>query len=397
MIDFSDAIKIVLNTARDFGTETVSLEQSIGRVLRENWYADRDMPPYDRVTMDGIALNSKGASGNDQFSIEGIGPAGEEQKVLSDPANCIEIMTGAILPKGCDTVVRYEDVDIQNGVAKVRTKILPKKNVHWKGEDRKVGELVVPELTKISAAEIGVGATLGKTKVEVSRFPKAIIISTGDELVEIDQQPLPHQIRKSNVYRMKASLEHLGVSCETAHWLDEKEDIEKELKGVLKNFELIILSGGVSKGKFDFLPDALAACGVEKHFHRVAQRPGKPFWFGTHPDGATVFALPGNPISSFMCLHIYVFDWLRKSLGLSVQERPLARLTKSVDFKPDLTLFMEVNTSFDEEGSLLAEPRRGHGSGDLANLVRGDGFMQIPRGKDHFEKGELYPVYFYRD
>jgi molybdopterin molybdotransferase len=228
-------------------------------------------------------------------------------------------------------------------------------------------------------------------------LPKTIIISTGNELVEIDQQPAPHQIRRSNVYRLQASLQHLNIPVDTAHLVDDEEVIVGKLQGFLQDYDLLVLSGGVSMGKFDFLPTALDRLGVNKLFHRVAQRPGKPFWFGHHADfKATVFALPGNPVSSFMCTQVYLLDWLRTSLGMSIPGRPYGILQQDIEFKPDLTYLLEVKISYNQEGRILAHPKKGHGSGDLANLLHGDAFIRLERGQSHFAAGTVHELFFYR-
>jgi len=398
MISVKEAKEIIEGTIHDFGIEEVVLGNAIGRVLREDLVADRDFPPYDRVTMDGIAISfSSYENGNRKFQIEGVAAAGAAQMSLQKNENCLEVMTGSILPKNCDTVIRYEDLNIEDGFANVLIEnLVHKKNVHQQGEDRLQNSKVVTAGKIISPAEIGVAATVGKSKIIVSRLPKAIIISTGDELVEIDQQPLAHQIRKSNVYRLKATLAHHGIAAETAHLNDNFDEIVNQLKSILEKYEVVILSGGVSKGKFDFLPKAFETLGVTKLFHKIKQRPGKPFWFGKSPEGATVFALPGNPVSSFMCTQIYFIPWLRACLQLPELNRPYAILQRDTIFKPDLVYFLQVKISYNNEAQILATPIDGNGSGDLANLVDADAFLQLPRGKDHFKKGETFPIFFYR-
>lgn len=396
MISVDEATKIVMLTVKGYGSESIKLSDGIGRVLMEDWHCDRDLPPYDRVTMDGIALHYEGSKDLAEVVVAGVVAAGDPKARLDDPSRCLEVMTGAMLPEGTDTVIRYEDIEISDGRAKINQAYAKYQNIHWKGEDRKQGDLLVPSGTLLSASEIGVGASIGKSVIQVSRLPKTIVISTGNELVEIDQQPKPHQIRRGNVYRIQATLSHLGIPCDTAHIKDDQEETIEKLRGFLNDYDLIIMSGGVSKGKFDYLPGALATCGVQKLFHKVAQRPGKPLWFGVHPDGATVFALPGNPVSSFMCLMTYGIDWLRRSSGLTPNVNPVAILNEDVTFKPDLTYFLEVKLEIGKEGKVYAHPARGNGSGDLANLLNGDAFIRLPQGRDEYKKGELFSVYNYR-
>jgi molybdopterin molybdotransferase len=224
-----------------------------------------------------------------------------------------------------------------------------------------------------------------------------MVISTGDELVDIHETPEPHQIRKSNVFRLKSELQKQGIIADTLHLNDNLQEIKEALSTVLENYDVMMLSGGVSKGKFDFLPQALDELGVEKQFHRIAQRPGKPFWFGTYKDQCHVFAFPGNPISSFMCMQAYFIPWLNASLELEARPKRKAVLAEDVEFKPNLTFFCEVAIDYSEKGELLAFPVRGHGSGDLANLVRVDAYLVLEQGKDFYKSGEVYELIPFRD
>ena len=395
MIAVEEARDLVRRALRDFGTEEVALYESIGRVLRESWYCDRDLPPYDRVTMDGIAVAYDDVDLSSPIMIEGMAKAGDPQHVIGDPAKCLEVMTGAVLPQGLDTVIRYEDVHIDAGRARISAEVTKDQNVHFKGLDRKKGDLLVTSGVKISSAEVGIGASIGQTKTMVARLPKVVIVSTGDELVEIDEQPAAHQIRRGNVYRIQSSLMDKGIIADTDHIADDLEATQRRIAEHLQTYDVIILSGGVSKGKLDYVPEALRSCGVKQIFHKIRQRPGKPMWFGEVEGGPVVFGLPGNPVSSFMCFQVYFLYWLELCLGYTSKPM-MVSLARAVTFKPDLTYFLEVSLSSDEDGILLAHPQRGNGSGDFANLTRADGFVELARGRDLYEKGEVYPFVSYR-
>ncbi len=396
LTDFNEAYQIVLDHSKSFGVEEVSLEESFGRVLAENVYADRELPPYDRVTMDGIALNFDSIKSK-KLLIESIVAAGDAQYELKNPEACVEIMTGAVLPKGTDTVIRYEDLKIEDGIVMIEAEFSKAQNVHFKGLDRKKGDLVIKEKARIGSAEMGVCASVGKSRLKVFALPKTVVISTGNELVEITEQPLPHQIRRGNVYRIASTLKERGIPVSTLHLNDDPKEINEALQSILVDFDLIVLSGGVSKGKYDYLPQCLDEMGVRKLFHKVAQRPGKPLWFGVHDNGTTVFALPGNPVSSFMCTHVYLLQWLNSCLGIAMNEMPYGKLTKDVNFKPDLDYFLEVKLSYNKDAEILAEPIKGNGSGDLANLVDADAFIHLPRGRNLFKAGEKFPIIPYRN
>lgn len=397
MISVEEAHQIIASHARDFGVEEITLENGIGRVLREPIVADRDFPPYDRVTMDGIAIRYEDfEKGTKSFKISGVAAAGSPKMVLTSVNECLEVMTGAIMPDGLDTVIPYEMIRIEEGIANLEVDdIKHQQNIHFKGLDRTKGDIVIRPGKRLSSPEIGVCATVGKATIQVSRSPKTLVISSGDELVEIGENPEVHQIRRSNVYRLKTVLKHYHISVDTAHLMDDYDSIVEKLQTYLDQYELIILSGGVSKGKFDFLPEALEEVGVEKHFHRIAQRPGKPFWFGTKGK-TTVFAFPGNPVSSFMCMQNYFQPWLDECTQAEPEPLPMAVLGADVSFAPDLTYFLEVKLAFSETGELIGMPIKGNGSGDLANLVDADAFIKLPRGKNEFLKGEVYPIIHYR-
>jgi molybdopterin molybdotransferase len=397
MIDVTEALALLNSNLGVFGTESIPLSASIRRILKEEWYTDRPLPPYDRVTMDGIAIDYLDYEGGKRtYLIENIAAAGDPQKEKKKAGTCLEVMTGAIMPLACDTVIRYEDLTINDGQVTINVKGVKKaQNVHFLGSDRQKGELVATENTLISSAEVGLGASIGKSRVTVAKLPKAIVISTGNELVPIDHIPLAHQIRKSNIYRISTVLNSLGVACDTAHLDDDKEEIKTKMASYLNDYDVVLLSGGVSKGKFDFLPQVLDELGAEKLFHKVAQRPGKPFWFGRR-GACTIFAFPGNPVSSFVCMHRYFIEWLSKSLGAPLKKPMYAILTDDVHFKPNLTYFLEVKVTSDQAGRLLATPQKGNGSGDLTNLVEADAIIELPKGRNLYKKGEVYPIFFYR-
>ncbi len=398
MIEVQEALRIIEGERQEFGVETVPLQHALGRVLAEAWHTDRDLPPYDRVTMDGIAIQyEQFKTGQRSFQVEQISAAGMPQAKLNESTACIEVMTGGVCPEGADVIIRYEDVQIEQGVANVLIdEVKRHQNIHFKGQDRTKNSLVVPSGKKISPSEIAVGASIGKTFPLVYKMPKIAVISTGDELVEIEQIPQDHQIRRSNVYAIQAYLKEWGIESDGFHLLDNKDQLKLEIEDYLNQYDAIILSGGVSKGKYDFLPQIFKDLGVEKKFHGVKQRPGKPFWFGVRAS-CTVFALPGNPISSFLCMQKYFSHWLHTCIPGYLEDTLYAELSADVHFKPDLQYFLEVALQYDPLGKLIATPKKGNGSGDLANLVLTDAFIELPKGPVLYKKGSAYPLIKYRN
>jgi molybdopterin molybdotransferase len=389
MISVCEATALIQSVSFHSRREVVGIGDAVGRILAEPIFADRDLPPFNRVTMDGIAISSgEFLRGRVHFKILDTLAAGQPAVSLSDPAGCIEIMTGAMLPEGTDTVVRYEDLIIKDGIAAIQIpKISTGDFIHIRSSDAKISQELLSPGIKLSPAEIALVASVGKVKVSVTAFPKTAIISTGDELVEIDQTPLPHQIRCSNAYALQAALREINCSSDHFHIADQKDTLLRQLTEILAGHELIILSGGVSKGKYDFVPEVLNTLGIRRLFHQVSQRPGKPFWFGTS-DRHTVFALPGNPVSTYMCFYRYIKPWLLQAMTASFTF-PKAELAVDYSFSPSLTYFLQVKIK-NENGKLLAFPDAGGGSGDFANLREVDGFLELPDGARLFKAGEVF-------
>jgi len=396
MISVSEASAIILSHSIDTGVEEISIQESCGRILREEVRADRDFPPFNRVAMDGIAIDSEAwKNGMRKFPIENIQAAGKQQLRLSNPASCVEVMTGAMLPLGTDTVIRYEDLDIKAQVATVLIHETQKgDNIHKQSQDAKLNEVLLEPGIKISPAEVALMASVGMKKVTVSAFPKTAIISTGDELVPVDLIPLPYQIRRSNSYALQAALLEIGCPADQFHIPDQQEILETEVRKILEHYQLIIFSGGVSKGKFDFVPQTLERNGIQKRFHQVSQKPGKPLWFGTSSKHV-VFALPGNPVSTYMCFYRYIKPWLMKSLNGALEQKQVV-LAANFSFKPPLTYFLQVQVD-NERGQLKAYPKAGGGSGDFANLKEVTGFVELPAEATEFKAGQVFDYYSFRN
>lgn len=396
LIASEKALEIILNNTEDFGTESVPFIESLGRVLKEDISADRDFPPFDRISMDGVAINIEAFNkGQRDFKIEGIQAAGSAQLMLQNPTNCIEAMTGAVLPKNTNAVIQYELTDTKDGIVTLKTDTVKYyKNIHKQGLDCEKETVLITKNTLISAAEIGILATVGKDFVYVAKQPKVLIISTGDELVEVDKSPKPHQIRRSNVYTLVSLLEELNIKAETLHISDDKALLKDKVNTVLNTYDVLLFSGAVSKGKFDFIPEVLAELGVKKLFHRVKQKPGKPFWFGKK-GSKTLFAFPGNPVSTFVSCLKYFHPWFQKSVGLQYNNSGKVILACDYTFKSDLTYFLQVKLE-NKNGMIYAHPLTGNGSGDLANLAQADAFIELPSNKSEFKKGDVFSVLKYR-
>jgi molybdopterin molybdotransferase len=372
--------------------ESLPLAQCAGAVLRENIYAERDAPPFDRVAMDGIALDSSALSGGlRRLHIQATQAAGEPPLVLNSRTACIEVMTGAVIPTGCDSVVPVEEIVVRDGDAELTDGVAvePWQNVHRRGTDTRQGALLVTSGARLRAPEIAIAASAGMARIRVSSQPMLAVISTGNELIEPGEPILPHQVRRSNAYAIVTALRQHGFQrVADDHINDDLIELKDRLKFHLETHDVLVLSGGVSMGKFDLVPKALDELGVRPIFHKVAQRPGKPLWFGVASSGAAVFALPGNPVSTFVCLTRYVLPALFASLGQSPAPTPeRMALSAPVTVNPPLTFFLPVRVEVDDWGRAWAMPQPTNGSGDFTALAGTDGFVELPPGPNTYPKG----------
>lgn len=344
--------------------------------------------------MDGIAIAS--ARGRRIFRIEGTQPAGAPPLTLSDGANAIEVMTGAMLPYGTDCVVPLEEYALSDGTAALRDAVLiePYRNVQRRGSDSEPGVPMLRAGMRLGAPEIAVVASAGLASVGVSGQPAFMVISTGDELVEPGQPIAQHQVRRSNVYAVVAALREHGFDrIGDDHILDDERQLRERLTHHLDTADIIILSGGVSKGKFDLVPKVLKSLHVEEVFHRVAQRPGMPLWFGIGARGQAVFGLPGNPVSTLMCLVRYVVPAVMAAMGAEPRTPEMIGLAQSVSLGRNVASFVPVRVRHDEHGRVSAVPRSPNGSGDFLALAGTTGFVELPPQRDPFPEGFVARLY----
>lgn len=400
LIGAQEAWQAVCAAAPVAPVETLLLEKAAGRVLRSPVVADRPFPPFDRITMDGIALAYEAfAKGRRTFKVAHMAMAGAPPVALTDADACVEVMTGAPLPPGTDTVIRYEDLHFpepQTAVVKPQATVQPFQNVHKKGSDASAGKELLSSGTRLDAQHIAVAAACGYQTLQTSQLPAVAVIGTGDELVPVAATPLPHQIRQSNAHMLAAALASYHIRADIFHLPDEPQVMRAHLQDCMQKYNLLILSGGVSAGKADYIPALLAQTGADIIFHGVRQKPGKPLLFARTDSGTTIFALPGNPVSAFMCFRRYVAAWLGKYLQTADEPQHYARLTAEVKFDPPLTYFLQVRAFTDTDGICYAEPIVGGGSGDFVNLLSVNGFLILPPDKAEFKRGEIYPLLPFR-
>ncbi|MCX8079027.1 MAG: molybdopterin molybdotransferase MoeA [Geminocystis sp.] len=385
MISVETAAELIAKHLPDWGTEKISLGESRVGLLAESIESDRPYPPMDRIMMDGIALSwGTYQSGQRAFPILGVVAAGDPPPSLTDPRGCFEVMTGAALPHGCDMVIPYEALELKDGIAHIvdSQQWLPHQFIHRCGSDAPAGKTILSPGIILHSPAWGILASVGKTQVSVKRRPRTQIIATGSELVCPEQRPKPYQLRLSNAYALAAALQRQGYTqLSIIHLPDDPHAFTTHYQQATRNYDLLIYCGGVSKGKFDYLPQIWRRQGVQQLVHGVAQRPGKPLWFGVDYQHKTaIFGLPGNPVSSLVCLHRYLLEM-----------PPLyARLATPFHFDKPLTYFLPVKLEATTSAELIAHPRPTQNSGDFLALADSDGFLELPAERDNFEAGECY-------
>jgi molybdopterin molybdotransferase len=398
-IDVAEAAALVESRLPpEYPAVDVPLADALGGILREPVRAERDQPPFDRVTMDGIALRAAGvAAGHRRFQIRGTQAAGAAALQLGADDVCVEIMTGAMLPPDADTVVPVERIAEQDGWAVLEEGYAPQPGqfVHRRASDHPAGHVMLDSGMRIGVPEMPVLTVSGKVSVRIAQWPRVAVISTGDELVDVGQPLADFQIRSSNDWALTAALRRRGCERITrARLPDDPDALRTAVKGLHDAHDVLVLSGGVSMGKYDYVPQIMTELGVELVFHKVLQRPGLPMWFGVSATGRPVFALPGNPVSSLVCFVRYACPALLKSLGATAQDAPLVRLATGFDFAPDLTCFLPVVLQHEASGDVVAVPRPTNTSGDFVGLAGSDGMVELARGRDAFPAG--FPAPFYR-
>ncbi len=377
--------------------ESLPLLQCVGGTLRENIYAERDQPPFDRVTMDGIAGDSESwRRGVRRLKIQATQAAGAPPLTLAQKDHAIEVMTGAFLPVGCDCVVPVELIDVSDGYATLRADAVTTAfhNIHRRGADGRQGSLLLEAGTLLRAPELAVAASAGMERIRVSGQPAIMVVSTGDELIEPGEPIADYQVRRSNAYAVAATLRQRGfLRIGDDHVRDDEDMLRERLALHLTTHEVLVLSGGVSMGRFDLVPKVLQQIGVQQVFHHIAQRPGKPMWFGIGPGGQSVFGLPGNPVSTLVCLIRYVIPAIAASMATRPAAAERLALAAPVSFHAPLAYFLPVAIEHDDWGRAWALPRPPNGSGDFLSLAGTDGFVELPPGPNTYPKGFVTSLY----
>lgn len=376
---------------------TVSLDEAAGRVLTEAVFADRDQPPFHRVAMDGVAIAYRANGADEFFQVRGrLSPGRPNPEGNPPEGDPIEVMTGAALPSGWDTVIPWELLESKEACFRVSPgeKITLGMNVHHRGSDYRSQELLIPQGTRVTIPHLHILASVGCDNVQVFAQPRITLIATGDELVPVSSVPQPHQIRLSNMVVLAAALKKAGIGIQSSQQIpDDPRTLQVGIARALAESDVLLLSGAVSMGSKDAVPQVLESLGCTCVFHRIAQKPGKPMWFGISPQGGVVFALPGNPVASLVCFRRYILDRLCH-WGAQDPLTPIALPLGEVLLPdPSKTQFIPVLLAVDDTGKTVLVPRRGGGSGNFFALVPSHGFIELPEGNQVWSKGTQVSFY----
>lgn len=393
MIPVGDALARVCAAATPLGAERVPLAAAYGRVAAEDSVSAREVPADANSAMDGYALRYADlASVPVALRIVAVQPAGTVTEVRVEPGTAIKLFTGSVIPAGADTVVRIEDTEERDGTVTVRTAPVRGANVRGAGEDIRPGQTVLVAGTLIGPADVGLLASIGRSTVLVHRRPQVAILSTGTELVEVDEAPSPGQVVNSNAYVLAAAVREAGGEPIVLPLVgDRPEDIEAAFAEALRA-DVVLSSGGVSVGDLDFVKGVLERLGVERVFWRVAQKPGKPLLF-CRAGRRLVFGLPGNPVSALVCFYVYVWPALRLLQGDRRAHLPVVQavLVRSVRKASGLTEFVRVRLAESADG-YVAEALPAQGSHVLSALGNGAALLVGPAERSELTAGERYPV-----
>lgn len=371
MISVSEADRLLAEHLPAPSIEPVPLDQAVGRVLAAPLTADRDGPPYHRVAMDGWAVDSTEGLGT--WLVRGLQVAGRPPLEREGHGTAVEVATGAVLPRGCDAVVPYEDTDRTEDRVTLKPGLdLPVagRHVHHQGTDYRAGDLLLAPETRLRSPHLHTLASVGADPVTVVRRARWSLVATGDELVEVHDQPQAWQIRRSNAAAIGGEAVAWGLAPHGQTVLaDDRQGIHTGLERILPGLDALVLTGGVSAGALDLIPSVLGELGAQVLFHKLAQRPGKPLWCGILPGPLLVFGLPGNPVSSLFSFRRYVLPWLLAFEGRPPSEQRVRLETPLQAPKPGHTVFIPWSDTLG--------PLEWKGSGDFSALAPSTGFIEL--------------------
>ena len=398
MISVAEAHKIIDDHITRLARERVSINDTVGRVLAAEIIASFPQPRFDNSAMDGFAVrasDTKGASKKSPIDLKMVGviSAGSPGNVVVSTGQCAQCMTGASIPKGADAIVIVEDSSGYESGPEVQmyTEVQKGQHIRREGEEIHLGDLLINDGTRITTAEIGTMATFGYKDIQVYRKPKLALFATGDELVEPGNDLLPGQIYNSNIYVLEDLARRAGAEVNLKSVIkDDKDSLKTFLADTFDSCDMVISSGGVSMGKFDYVRDVFMELGVKEHFWKVAQNPGKPLFFGSS-SAALIFGLPGNPVSSFIGFMEYVWPVLESMTGQSRAKTISAVLDESFPLDEVKTRYIFGNTWL-EDSQLICAPSKKVGSHMLTSSLKANCIIIAEPGDKPLKKGDQIRV-----
>jgi len=403
MILYNEAKAIIQNAGKALGskTETIVLQESVGRVCAQNIKAPIDIQPFDNSAMDGFAVKMADLEGTGctLTKVGTIAAGADVPRVELQAGQCMEIMTGAPVPPGVDTVIPIELVTVNGDQVTFNTLPAAGANIRHAGEDFKQGMDVLSAQQVIQPQHIMPLATLGIDALQVYKKPRGVFLATGDELVDdLTQSLKPGQIYNSNRPYGLAALEAMGVDCVDAPSMpDNAKQFEEFLENISQqNIDLIISSGAVSAGKFDFIRKGLENIGAEILFHKVKIKPGKPNLFARLPNGTLYFGLPGNPVSTAAGLRFFLQPCLRAMVGLGDEQPVKARVAEPFKKRPEFRMFLKSNAYVDKGGDLTVNFLEGQASFMVRPFLEMNCWAVVEEGIDETKAGDsvdIYPLY----
>lgn len=373
--------------------ESVPLDAALGRVLGEPVRCDRDLPPFDRVTMDGIAIRYQEAVRS--WHSLGVQFAGDRPREIHAPDQCVQVMTGTRLPHGADTVIPVEWLGgaERNPELASAFAVEPGQCVHLRGSDCCAGDCLIPAGTVLGGAALSLCASVGMTQLQLTRLPRVAFVSTGDELVDVGQTPAHDSIRRSNDRLVAGECAKLGIALHrNLHLPDDPERIREALQTLQTEVDLIVVSGGVSMGKADYIPTCVKQCGFEICFHKIRQKPGGPLLFAQHPSGTLLLGLPGNPLSSLVCARLYLRLVLERLTGFPLASTRV-RLAGSPLEDAEKSRLLPVRIEPEESGGIVAVPVFPNTSGDMVRILGTNGIVILPSASEGPSESQLTVEY----
>ncbi|KAF0246658.1 MAG: molybdopterin [Planctomycetota bacterium] len=392
-ISVREAYDVIMSHLPAPAVEKVPLARSLGLVLAEDIVADMDMPPWDRSAMDGYAVRSADVQSPVDLRVVDVIPAGKMSKRALKPGEAIKIMTGAPVPEGADAVVPVERTKAFGDMVQIREAVAAGAHVSKRAQDIKVGEILVKKGSVVRSQEIGLMASVGYHAPKVFRRPTVAVLTTGDELVEVDKKPAEGQIRNSNAHSLAAQIASIGVPYAYLGIVpDVREALTAKIEQAMAAANVVILTGGVSAGEYDLVEDVMKSKGIEIIFERVAIKPGRPMVFAKSPD-KLLFGLPGNPVSTFVTFEIFLRPALGRLMGNMLLDRPVVEAEISVNFgKPQpRDQYCPARLTWVRDHYVVA-PIESHGSADLRALSQSNSLLMIPTGEGPYLAGRKVKV-----